>query len=172
MINEKIQSAFNDQLNAELYSSYLYLSMAAYFQSINLEGFANWMRCQAQEEILHAMKFYSFVNERAGRVLLSAIEGPPINWDSPLAAFEDAYRHEEKVTAMINGLVDLAIQEKDHAANAFLQWFVNEQVEEEASVDAVVHQLKLAGDQGSGLFMVDRELATRTFVMPAAGTGE
>jgi ferritin len=166
MINEKIQDAFNDQLNAELYSSYLYLAMAAYFQSLNLEGFANWMRCQAQEEIVHAMKFYNFINERAGRVLLSAIEGPPASWDSPLAAFEDAYRHEEKISGLINTLVDLAIQEKDHAANAFLQWFVNEQVEEESSVDAVVHQLKLAGDQGSGLFMIDRELATRVFVMP------
>ncbi|MBI5251320.1 MAG: ferritin [Desulfomonile tiedjei] len=168
MINEKIQDAFNEQLNAELYSSYLYLSMAAYFQSVNLEGLASWMRCQAQEEILHAMKFYNFINERAGRVLLAAIEGPPIKWESPLAAFEDAYRHEEKVTGLINNLVDLAIQEKDHAANAFLQWFVNEQVEEESSVDAVVHQLKLAGDQGSGLFMIDRELATRVFVLPPA----
>lgn len=172
MINEKIQDAFNDQLNAELYSSYLYLSMAAYFQSLNLEGFANWMRCQAQEEIVHAMKFYNFINERAGRVLLSVIEGPPVGWDSPLAAFEDAYRHEEKVTGLINTLVDLAIQEKDHAANAFLQWFVNEQVEEESSVDAVVHQLNLAGDQGSGLFMIDRELATRVFVMPPAQGAE
>ena len=172
MINEKIQDAFNDQLNAELYSSYLYLAMAAYFQSLNLEGFANWMRCQAQEEILHAMKFYSFINERAGRVVLSAIEGPPTAWDSPLAAFEDAYRHEEKITGLINGLVDLAIQEKDHAANAFLQWFVNEQVEEESSVDAVVHQLNLAGGQGSGLFMIDRELATRVFVFPPAQGAE
>jgi ferritin len=172
MLNEKIEEAFNDQLNAELYSSYLYLSMAAYFQSINLEGFANWMRCQAQEEIVHAMKFYNFVNERAGRVILTAIEGPATKWDSPLIAFEDAYRHEEKITASINNLVDLAIKEKDHAANAFLQWFVNEQVEEESSVDAVVHQLNLAGDQGSGLFMIDRELASRTFVLPTAKGAE
>lgn len=172
MINEKIQDAFNEQLNAELYSSYLYLSMAAYFQSVNLEGMANWMRCQAQEEILHAMKFYNFINERAGRVVLSGIEGPPVSWDSALAAFEDAYMHEQKVTGLINNLVDLAIQERDHAANAFLQWFVSEQVEEESSVDAVVHKLKLAGDQGSGLFMIDRELATRVFVMPPAQGGE
>ncbi|HMK36580.1 MAG TPA: ferritin [Desulfomonilaceae bacterium] len=166
MINEKIQNAFNDQINAELYSSYLYLSMSAYFQSMNLPGFANWMRCQAQEELVHAMKFYSFVHDRGGKVSLAAIEGPPTEWNSPLDAFEDAYKHEQKVTALINGLVDLALQEKDHAANAFLQWFVTEQVEEEASADGVVQQLKIAGDQGSGMFMIDRELAGRVFTMP------
>lgn len=172
MINSKIQDAFNKQINVELYSSYLYLSMAAYFKSLNLGGFSNWMECQAQEEVLHAMKFFSFVNERGGRVQLSAIDGPPTSWDSPQAAFEEAYKHEQKVTSLINGLVDLAIQEKDHASNAFLQWFVNEQVEEEASADAVVNQLKLAGGQGSGLFMIDRELGTRVFTMPPTQGGE
>lgn len=168
MINEKIQEAFNEQVNAELYSAYLYLSMSAHFQSMNLPGFANWMRCQAQEELVHAMKFYTFIHDRGGKVALSVIEGPPTEWESPLDAFEDAYRHEQKVTGMINNLVDIALQERDHAANAFLQWFVTEQVEEEASADAVVQQLKIAGDQGSGLFMIDRELATRVFTMPAA----
>jgi ferritin len=166
MMKEKIREAFNRQINAELYSSYLYLSMSAYCESINLKGFANWMRCQAQEELVHAMKFYSFVNERGGVVKLSPIEGPPIKWDSPLHAFEETYVHEQKVTSMINALVDLAIKEKDHASNSFLQWFVNEQVEEESSADGVIQQLRLAGNQGSGLFMIDRELAARVFTMP------
>jgi ferritin len=172
MISHQIQDAFNDQLNAEVYSAYLYLSMSAYFESINLKGFANWMRTQAQEEMVHAMKFYSFINDRGGRVVLSAIEGPPVKWDSPLGAFEDAYRHEQKVTGLINSLVDLAMQEKDHSAGAFLQWFVTEQVEEEASADAVVQKLKLAGGQGAALFMIDAELATRVFTMPTAQAAE
>jgi len=171
MISDKIQKAFNEQINRELYSAYLYLSMAAYFQSINLQGFANWMKCQVQEELLHAMKFYSFVNERNGTVVLAALEAPPPRWDSPLAAFEDARSHERKVTSMINSLVDLAIEERDHASNAFLQWFVTEQVEEEASTDEVVQKLKLAGQDGSGLFMIDQELATRVFTMPTPPSG-
>jgi len=166
MINKKIEAAFNEQVNAELYSAYLYLSMSAYFESLSLKGFANWMRCQAQEELLHAMKFYAFINERGGRVALKAVEAPPTAWSSPLDAFQQAYAHEQTVTALINGLVDLALQEREHSANAFLQWFVTEQVEEEASADAVVQQLKLAGDAGGGLFMIDRELATRVFTMP------
>ncbi len=166
MISSSMQEAFNKQINAELYSSYLYLSMSAYFESINLPGFANWMRCQAQEELVHAMKFYNFVNERGGKVELAAIQGPPVKWESPLAAFQDAYAHEQKVTALINNLVDAATAEKDHASTSFLQWFVNEQVEEESSADKVVQQLRLAGERGGGLFMIDRELAARTFVMP------
>lgn len=166
MISDKMQEAFNKQINAEFYSSYLYLSMSAYFESINLPGFANWMRCQAQEELVHAMKFYNFMNDRGGRVALASVEGPPVNWESPLLAFQDAYAHEQKVTALINSLVDLATTEKDHASTPFLQWFVTEQVEEESSADKVVQQLRLAGDKGSGLFMIDRELGTRTFVLP------
>jgi len=168
MINQKIQEAFNKQLNAELYSAYLYLSMSAYFQSINLPGFGNWMRVQAQEEVLHAMKFYSFIIDRGGTVTLTAIDSPPTTWDSPLKAFEDAYAHEQKVTGLINSLVDLAIQERDHASNNFLQWFVSEQVEEEASADEVAKKIKLAGNVGGGLFMLDRELATRVFTPPPA----
>lgn len=171
-MNEKIRNAFNEQIRAELYSAYLYLSMSAYFQSMNLPGFANWMRCQSQEEILHAMKFYSFIHDRGGRVTLGPIDGPPTEWKSPLNVFEEAYQHERKVTGMINNLVDLALQERDHAANAFLQWFVTEQVEEESSADGVVQQLKIAGDQGSGLFMIDRELAARVFTMPATPIAE
>lgn len=171
MISEKIQEAFNEQINAELYSSYLYLSMSAHFESANLPGFASWMRCQAQEEVVHAMKFYAFLNERGGTVRLKPIEGPPTEWASPLSAFEAAYEHEQKVTGLINDLVDLAIQEKDHASNNFLQWFVAEQVEEEASADEVVQKIKLAGDQGGGLFLLDRELGQRVFT-PAADSGE
>lgn len=166
MISDKIQDAFNKQIVAELYSSYLYLSMSAYFESINLKGFAHWMRCQVQEEIVHAMKFYSFVNERGGTVKLGGIDAPPITWASPLAAFQDAYAHEQKVTGLINSLVDLAMGERDHASNAFLQWFVTEQVEEEASADEVIKKIQLAGEQGGGMFMLDRELATRVFTPP------
>jgi ferritin len=168
MLNEKIQAALNKQLNAELYSSYLYLSMSGYFQSINLPGFANWMRVQAQEELVHAMKFYDFINERGGRVMLQPVEGPPTEWSSPLDAFENAYKHEQKVTGLINDLVNLAVKEGDHATNIFLQWFVTEQVEEEASADEVVQKLKLMGDDGGGLFMLDREMGGRIFTPPAA----
>lgn len=171
MLSEKTQEELNKQLNAELYSSYLYLSMSAYFHSVNLRGFANWMRVQAQEELLHVAKFYDFVNERDGRVILRPVEGPPSEWASPLAAFEDAYRHEQKVSGLINKLVDLSIEEKDHATNNFLQWFVAEQVEEEASANDIVQQLKLLGDDRNGLFMLDRELAQRVFTPPPSGTG-
>ena len=123
MISKKMEKALNDQVNAELYSAYLYLSMESYFKSLNLNGCANWMRVQTQEEISHAMKIYDFVNERGGRALLKGIEGPPTKWKSPLAVFEAAYAHEQKVTGLINNLVDLAIKEKDHATNSFLQWF-------------------------------------------------
>jgi ferritin len=168
MISKKIEEALNGQVNAELYSAYLYLSMESYFKSLNLDGFANWMRVQTQEEIMHAMKIYDFIDERGGRVTLKAIEGPPTQWESPLAVFEAAYAHEQKVTGLINGLVDLAIKEKDHATNTFLQWFVNEQVEEEASADAIVQQLKMMEDAPGGLFMLDRELAQRVFTPPPA----
>lgn len=166
MLNEKIQKALNKHLNAELYSSYLYLSMSAYFGSLNLDGFANWMRIQAQEELAHSIKFYDYVEERGGRVQLSSVDGPRIEWSSPLEAFEHVYEHEVEVTALINRLVDLSIELSDHATNNFLQWFVAEQVEEESSADQIVQRLKLVGDDGAGLFMLDRELAARTFVMP------
>lgn len=168
MLKKMVQNAINKQINAELHSAYLYLSMAAHFESINLKGFANWMRVQTQEETVHALKLYDFVCARAGRVNLTAIDGTETAWKTPLAAFEAAYAHEQKVTALIDDLVDLAIQESDHATNTFLQWFVNEQVEEEANADLVVQQLKLAGDNASALFLIDKELALRVFVPPAA----
>jgi len=167
MIGKKMEEALNDQINAELYSAYLYLAMAAYFDSQNLSGFASWMRVQTQEETAHAMKFFHFVGERGGRVVLKAIEEPAKEWKSPLAAFKASYEHEQYITGRINDLVNLAIKEKDHASNAFLQWFVNEQVEEETSVDSVVQQLKMAEKAPGALFMMDRELGGRTFTPPA-----
>jgi len=168
MVKKKIEAALNKQLNAELYSSYLYLSMSAYFQSINLPGFANWMRVQTQEELVHAMKFYDFINERGGRALIKGIPEPAAEWDSPLAAFENALDHERIVTGRIHDLVTMAAEEKDHASVNFLQWFVGEQVEEESSVDAVAQQLKLIAGAPGAVFMLDRELGARTFTPPAA----
>jgi ferritin len=171
-----MQEALNNQINAELYSSYLYLSMASYFNSIDLSGFSHWMHCQAKEELFHAMKMYKYVIERGGRATLGAIEGPQTDWENPSAPFEHALQHEIKVTGLINDLVNLAIEEKDHATNNFLQWYVKEQVEEEASANEVVQKLKLTGGQGNGLFMLDSELGTRlpifTFPVPGAGSGD
>ncbi|UCE58714.1 MAG: ferritin, partial [Phycisphaerales bacterium] len=141
MLNSRIESAFNEQLNAELFASYLYLSMAAYFESQNLKGMASWMRMQSIEEHFHAMKFFDFLNECGDRVRLTKITGPQKEWESPLAVFEEACEHESKVTGLIHNLVDLSLAEKDHAANAFLQWFVTEQVEEEASVQEIRDKL-------------------------------
>ena len=168
MLSDKIQEALNKQINAELYSSYLYLSMSAYFESINLAGFASWMRAQAQEELFHAMKFFNFVNERQGRVDLRPIEGPQTEWESPAAVFEATYAHERHVTELIYDLADMAEGEKDRALRNLLEWFVAEQVEEESSADKVLQQLKLAGDDRGALFMIDKEMATRVFTMPTA----
>jgi ferritin len=140
--------------------------MESYFKVQNLNGFANWMRVQTQEEVTHAMKIYDFINERGGRVILKAIEGPQTEWDSALAVFKAAYEHEQKVTGLINDLVDLAIKEKDHATNSFLHWFINEQVEEEASADGIVQQLKMMENAPGGMFMLDRELGQRVFTSP------
>jgi len=167
MLNEKIQAAINKQIVAETYSAYLYWSMAAYFESVNLAGCAQWMKAQVQEELFHAAKLFNFVAGRGGRVVLGAIDAPPTEWDSPLAVFEHAYQHEQKVTGLINGLVDLAVEERDHATRNLLDWYVDEQVEEEASADAVVQKLKMVGDAPGGLFMIDSELGQRVFTMPA-----
>jgi len=162
MLSDNMQAALNKQLNAELYSGYLYLSMNAYFKTLNLDGFANWMYYQAQEELTHGMKFYDFINQRGGQVTLDLIEAPPASWDSPLAAFEATLAHEQKVTGLINDLMEVALTERDHATQIFLQWFVSEQVEEEESVGGVLEQLKLMGAAKGGLFMIDRELAKRS----------
>jgi ferritin len=164
MLSEKVQKALNHQLNAELYSSYLYLSMSAYFKHIDLEGFAHWMYIQAQEEALHAKKFYDFIHQRGGRVHLTQIDAPPTDWDSPVVVFENTLDHERKVTRLINELVDTAMEERDHATSIFLQWFVTEQVEEEESVGSVLQKLKLLRDSKNGIFMIDRELLQRDSV--------
>ena len=167
MLNKEMEKALNVQVNAEMYSAYLYLSMSAYFQSKSLGGFASWMRVQAQEEMVHAMKLYDFINERGGRIILEPIEAPPMEWDSTLATFQAVYEHEQKVTGLINELVELALEKHDHATNIFLQWFVSEQVEEEDSANDVVEKIKLVGDAQGGLFMLDRELGQRVFTPPA-----
>ncbi|GAU09500.1 ferritin [Desulfoplanes formicivorans] len=166
MLSKKLEKAFNDQVNAEMYSSYLYLSMAAFFQNQNLPGFAGWMKAQAQEELFHAMKFYDYIMERGGQVVLAPIAGPPTEWESPRAVMEATLEHEQKVTGLINNLVNLAMEEKDHASTIFLQWFVSEQVEEEDSVGDVLNKIKLMGDSGSGLFMLDRDMGQRVFTPP------
>jgi ferritin len=171
MIGEKMQKAMNDQINAESYSAYLYWSVAAYFEDLNLPGFASWMKAQAQEEMLHASKFYDHITERGGRVKFAAIKEPPAEWDSPLAAFEAAYEHECYISGRINDLCDLADAEKDRPAGSMLRWFVDEQVEEEATVDEIVSKLKLLKDAPGALFMLDRELGSRTF-SPAEDSAE
>ncbi len=158
MLSDRMQSALNDQINLELSAFYTYLSVTAYFEEQGLRGFASWMRHHSNEEMMHAMKLYDYIHERRGRVTLLPIGEPPHNWATALAAFEDALRHEQKVTAAINRLVDLAREERDHATNSFLQWFVDEQVEEEAVVDAVINDLQRIGDFGPGLYMLDRQL--------------
>lgn len=160
-MNQKIQDAFNTHLNAEIYSSYFYLSMSAYLESENLKGMANWMRIQAQEEMTHVMKFYDFIHDRDGQVILKAIEGPKTEWNSPLEIFEEALAHERLVSGLINDLVNLAMSENDHMAVTFLQWFVTEQVEEEANVKEIVDKMKMVGDNGVARFMLDGELSQR-----------
>lgn len=162
MLNQKIEDAFNRQINAELSSAYLYLAMAANFDALNLPGMAHWMRAQHGEEFKHAMKFYEFINQRDGRVTLTQIDTPKAQWKTPLEAFEDAYRHEQHITGRIHDLVNLAAAEKDHAATAFLQWFVNEQVEEEVAARAIIEKLKLAGDSGVVYLMLDGQLGQRS----------
>jgi ferritin len=169
MLSQPMEEALNEQINAELYSGYLYMAMSAYFQKEGLPGFATWMHAQAQEEQFHAEKFYNFIHERDGRVVLKTIEAPPADWDSPLSAFQDALAHEQKVTDRINKLMDLAMEQKDHATRGFLQWFVDEQVEEEDSVRQVIDELKLVGATGGGMFMLNRELGQRSFSPPAEG---
>ena len=176
MISKKMEKALNKQVNAEFYAAYLYLSMSAYCESINLPGFAGWLMSQTQEELGHAMRIYGHINERGGKVILDTIEKPPSDWKSPLDAFKAAFGHEQKVTGMINDLVNLAIDEKDHASNAFLQWFVTEQVEEEMNTNDAVQKLKLAKDAPDALLMLDREMGARkpflTLADISSGSGE
>ncbi len=169
MINEKLEKAFNDQINKELYSEYLYLSMQAYFERLNLKGFVNWMSVQVQEEHAHALGMFDYLNQRGGNVQLEAIDKPETDWESPLAVFEQVLAHEEYVTSRINALMDVAEETKDRAAMSFLNWYLKEQVEEEDNVGNVLATLKLIGDDKKALLMLDKDLATRTFVQPVIG---
>ena len=169
MLNEKMEKAFLDQINKELYSEYLYLSMRAYFMSLNLNGFANWMDIQMQEERAHAMGMFNYVFERGGNVVLEAIEKPDNGWNSPLEVFRATLKHEQFVTSRINALLDVAEETKDRAATIFLNWYLKEQVEEEASVGGVLAQLELIGEDKTALLNLDKELATRVFNPPIIG---
>jgi ferritin len=166
-MNAKIEKAFNKHMNFELFSAYVYFSMSAYLEGQNLKGMANWMRIQAQEEMTHVMRFYNFILDRDAKVSMLPVDGPAVDWDSPMAAFEDAYKHECEVSSRIHKLVELALAENDRAADSFLKWFVDEQVEEEASVKEIVDKLKLVGDNGAALFMIDNDLGSRVFTPPA-----
>jgi ferritin len=161
MSSSKVKQALNKQLNAEFYSSYFYLSMVAYFESHDLQGFAKWFRLQADEEYSHGMKIFDYIHDIGGKVTLSKIEGPKTDWDSVLKVFQETSDHEQEVTKSINDLVDLAIAEKDHATVNFLQWFVSEQVEEEATTQQNVRKMEMIGDSKSGLYMLNRELGSR-----------
>ena len=161
MINKTMQNAMNEQINKELFSSYLYLSMAAYFEDKNLPGFANWMRLQSDEEREHAMKFYDFILERGGRVQLKAIEAPKSEWDSNLEVVEEVAAHEAKVTTSINELYELALKEKDYPAQVMLQWFITEQVEEESSAAEVLASLKMIEARETAVLHLDHRLSKR-----------
>ncbi len=168
MISKKLEDAINYQINRELFSEYYYLSMASYFNSVGLSGFENFFLVQVEEERFHAMKMYGFLNEKGGQVTLAAIEAPKTEFKSALEVFELAYEHEKLVSKLINDLMDLAIAENDHAAKNHLNWFVDEQVEEEASMETILNKLKLISGEGHGLLMLDNELATRSFTPPVA----
>ena len=168
-MNEKLQQAFNDQINKEFYSEYLYMSMFAYFDRMNLQGFKNWMNVQMQEEHAHAMGMFNYVHERGGKVILQAIDQPQTDWESPVALFEHVLEHEKFVTSRINALMDVAEEVKDRAAVSFLDWYLKEQVEEEANVSNVLKTLKMVCEDKNCLYMYDKELATRTFVAPVIG---
>jgi len=160
-MNPKVEKALNEQIHAEFFSFYLYLSVAAYFTAHHLDGFAHWMRIQAQEEFGHAMKLFDHLAERGGTVELMALDGPQKEWDSPAAAVEAVLNHERHISQRINQIVDLASAENDHATTVMMHWYVNEQVEEEATADTLFHQVKMVEDSPHGLLMIDRELAGR-----------
>lgn len=161
MLKPEMEKALNEQVKWEIYSAYLYLSMAAYFEDKGLEGFAHWMKSQTAEEMMHAMKFYKYIFERDGRVVLEEIPAPPKDWDSPEDVFAYAYKHEQEVTARINNLMTFAKKNEDYATENFLQWFIEEQVEEEASFKAILQRLKLIKNDPQGLFYLDNELKQR-----------
>ena len=168
-MNEKLEKAFNDQINAEFYSEYFYLSMFAYFERSNLKGFSNWMNVQMQEEHAHAMGMFNYLHERGAKVELQKIEQPKTDWTSVVEVFEDVLKHEKYVTSRINALMDTAEEVKDRAAVSFLDWYLKEQVEEESNVGNVLKTLKQICDAPQCIYMLDKELAARTFTQPVIG---
>jgi ferritin len=168
MFNKAVQNAINEQIKHEFYSAYLYLAMSGYCETINLPGFAHWMRVQYQEELVHALKFFDFVNDREGSVELQAIEQPPSEFQSPLDVFQQSLEHERKISSLIHKLYELAVKEKDYPTQTLLQWFITEQVEEEKSASQVVEQLKMIGNDGGALLLLDRELGARGSAPEAA----
>ena len=169
MLNEKMEKEFNEQINKELFSAYLYLDMKSRFSEMNLQGFVNWMDVQVQEEKAHAMGMYDYVLERGGRVELLAIDKPEVEGKTPLEIFEQVLKHEEFVTSRINALMDVAEEVKDRAALSFLDWYLKEQVEEESNVSGVLATLKLIGEDKKALLLLDKDLGARTFVAPVIG---
>ncbi len=168
MINKKMEKMINDQMSFEIYSGYIYLAMGAYMDSLDLPGFANWMKVQWQEEFFHAQKMYAYLVERGGRPTFGAIPEPPKTWKSVKAAFEHALEHERIVTGRINDIMTAAIKENDHATRSFINWYVDEQVEEESNVETIIKRLNMIKESGEGMFMMDKELAARVFVPPVA----
>ena len=163
-MNKKINDAINKQVAAEFYSAFLYLSMSAYCETNNFKGMANWLKVQYQEELTHALKLYQFVLDRGGEVELQQLDKPEVNFTSPYDVFNKAYKHEQKVTGMINDLYELANQEKDYASQELLHWFIKEQVEEEANSSEIANNLEKVGDDGNGLLLIDQQLASRVFI--------
>lgn len=164
MLSKKMEEALNEQINKEMYSAYLYMAMSAHSTNIGLPGFANWFMVQYKEEMDHAMKIYNYINDQGGRVKLKAIDEPPSEFEDAMDMFNKTLKHEQFITKSINELVDLAIKEKDHATQIFLQWFVTEQIEEEGNDNDIIAKLKFADKEGNGLFMIDKELGTRAYV--------
>ena len=166
MLNKKIEKKINEQINEELFSAYLYLAMSAYCEDMNLPGFASWMNVQFEEEQFHAMKFINYINERGGRVELEALEKPQVKWEDMIDVFEATLKHERHITSKISEMMDLAIKERDHATVSFLNWYVDEQVEEEDAVEDILNKLKMINGKGNGMLMMDKEMAARTFTAP------
>ncbi len=162
MFSQALQDALNEQVKNEFYSAHIYLAMSSWFEGQSLPGFAKWMRVQYQEELVHGLKIFDFISDRDGRALVSGFDTPPADWKSPLNVFENSYAHEQKVTAMINNLYTLAVKENDYPTIVLLQWFINEQVEEEKNAKLIVDQLRMAGDNVTALLLLDREMGART----------
>lgn len=162
-----MKTAINAQINEELASSYIYLSMAAYLSDQGMDGFQNWMKTQVQEEMFHAQKFINYLEERGGRVVFEAIPKPQTEWKDVIDVFEETLKHERHITSCINNLMDKAMELRDHASISFLQWFIDEQVEEEASAEDMLNKLKLTGGKGNALFFMNQEAGKRTFTPPA-----